>query len=683
MTRDEELAFIIDRVERHESKRAPYKALAERWERMYRLDPGFQRTVAEAIAEGQEQIILPTPFNVVNLSQRLLSTTPRIDKIPLDPNDKESLEYSEKCERWLNAMWSQVNWDQKRPVLGEAIWQVLVRGRFCFEIKWIRDALPAAMKKTAFPLLIRTLEPLNVGVYHNGMFTEYAYHRYESSLLDIFRRYPNLKGDRDPGSRLSTLIDNYEANDKKNEDTTALVVDYWETGEDGKVYNAILIEDEFAKPLEVTTYPFIPIVCGKGDYGVGIGDEYDGLSILHSIDGLWQYECRLTSQMATGLLWHFWPAITVMNEQGQVVEDIEISPGTTTAIPPGTHVDMHQIEPNVPLAQAVFTQVEGYIQQSTYPEVMYGQAPGELQAGYGVNLLADAAKGRIKNFQESLEQGIAHVNKVALALVEKKAGKKGVDIFVVDDVGKEKYTLSLTPDMIGGNYENRVRISIALPQDDANLVTMGLRLADGKYISAQTFRDKYLGQEVPGDESLRIAFEELMQSDEMRNYRLQRAGEIYFKEDFLEIAFDTPFMPAPPEGFEWYKDEKGKAKLRKTPPQLPGPTAGAPPMEPNMNGGTPGAPIGQPSMPPGGAMPMGEPPTGAPMTGPPPIQPEAILSGPQGGGFPPVMQGQMEPETLGMPQDSSQLQFDPITGTPIPPQEELDLLAGQGGPLTP
>lgn len=678
MNQDETTSFIIDRVTRHEDKRAPYKSYAEKWEKMYRLDPGFNRSVQEAIAEGQEQIILPTPFNVVNLSQRLLSTTPKIDKVPLDPNDRDSLAYAEKCERWLTAMWSQVNWDQKRNVLGEAIWQILVRGRYCFEVKWIKDVLPRAMRKTAFPLLIRTLEPMNVGVYHNGIFTEYAYHHYESSLLDIMRRYPDLRQNRDPGSRLSTLIDNYETNDQKTEDTTATVIDYWETGEDGRVYNAIIIEDEAAKPLAVTSYPFVPIVCGKGDYGVGIGDEYDGLSILHSLDGLWQYECRLASQMATGLLWHFWPAITVMNETGQVVEDIEISPGTTTPLPPGTHVDMHQIEPNVPLAQAVYSQVEGYIQQSTYPEVMYGQAPGELQAGYGVNLLADAAKGRIKNFQESLEQGLSHVHKVALALVEKKGGKKGVDIFVVDDVGREKYTLTLTPEMIGGNYENKVRISIALPQDDANLVTMGVRLADAKYISAQTLRDKYLGQEVPGDESLRIAFEELMQSDEMRDYRLRRAGEIYFKEDFLEIAFGKPFMPELPEGYEWYKDEKGKVKARIMPPQQTtaepavGAAAGAPsmaPLAPDATAGLP-PPTGAPS--PMGASPLGS-----------SIQPEAVMAGPQGGGFPPVMQGQLEPETLGMPQDMPQLQFDPITGTPIPPQEELDLLAGAGGPLIP
>ena len=87
---NEELEFILDRVTRHDNGRAEYKKMAMSWVDMWKLNPGFIKPLSEAIEKGHEQVILPTPFNVVNLSQRLLSTVPRVDVIPTDIADKDS-----------------------------------------------------------------------------------------------------------------------------------------------------------------------------------------------------------------------------------------------------------------------------------------------------------------------------------------------------------------------------------------------------------------------------------------------------------------------------------------------------------------------------------------------------------------------------------------------------------------
>lgn len=663
---DETLEFVLDRVTRHDQARSAAKDMAEHWVSMWKLDPGFTKPIQEAIAKGLEQVILPTPFNVVNLSQRLLSTTPRIDVIPTDIANKDSERNAELSEKWLTAMWKAVNKQARRNLLADNIWTSLVYGKHVFDVRWIYDQLPSALRKTNLPFAIRTLRPTDVGIEQGPYTTEFAYHRYETTLLEVLRRWPELKN-APTGSALRSKIDNYEVNQRKTEDQLVLVTDYWATEpEDGDIWNGVMVEDEWAKRYERTSYPMIPIIVGRGDYAVGVGDEFDGLSILHSIDGLWQYQCRLASQMATGLMWYFWPHFLIENENNTPMDDIELVPGGQDQVPSGTKVQQVSMNPNVPLAQEVYQQLEGYVQQSTYPDVMYGKAPGELTAGYGVSLLSDAAKGRVKNFQEGLEMSLTHVNELVLALVEKKGGKKGVSIYGVDEREGQKYSLTISKETIQGVYCNEVHIAPALPHDDLQMVVQGKQLADSKYISSQTLRDKYLAIQSPTDETRRIALEEAMQSDELRAYRLRKAMEDYYgAEDALTIIFSAGdqaqgLMPPAPEGYEWTMGENGKVTLKRSAPQ--GSPGGSTPA-PDAGSGTP--------MPGAGPLPPGPPP---PATGG--AQPPATLVPPMGGGIPPVLQGQVEGENLGLPQAGDPLLFQQAMGNPLQPQEEMNLSAG-------
>lgn len=87
--------------------------------------------------------------------------------------------------------------------------------------------------------------------------------------------------------------------------------------------------------------------------------------------------------------------------------------------------------------------------------------------------------------------------------------------------------------------------------------------------------------------------------------------------------------------------------------------------------------------PPGGMPPemgMGGPP------GPPPAdmgmgpQPDAAMAGPMnGGGIPPVMQGQLEPEMLGLPPGVDPLVFQQLVQQGIPEGEIIRMLMESGG----
>jgi hypothetical protein len=172
-----EIGDILERVGRTEGEMEQYRQIADVWESMWRLQV-FKRTPKQAIEQdGQEQVTLPTPFNIVNLAQRLFSTTPKIDVPPLQAT-KEADDGAAKCEQWLQAMWQAVNRQQRRNIIADATWWTMVRGRNVFEVKWVEDDLPEKLRKKRLPILVRTLDPLNVGIKHGPLFVQWAYHKY-------------------------------------------------------------------------------------------------------------------------------------------------------------------------------------------------------------------------------------------------------------------------------------------------------------------------------------------------------------------------------------------------------------------------------------------------------------------------------------------------------------------------
>lgn len=628
---------IQDRVDYQEQRRAKYKKNAVDWEDAWSLK-AFDRTQRQAIEQdGQEQITLPTPFNVINLAQRLISTTPKIDVPPAEASN-DATQAAELCERWLGAMWQQANRAQNRNLIADATWWAMVRGRFVFEVKWIGDVLPGKLKKNRLPILIRTLDPLNCGFKMGPHYCEYAYHKYSDDKLNVKQRYPKLKFKDKPWAQQSRW---------SQEDDEVDVIDFWWLDyEDGSVWNAVVVEDEFAKKPAKTDYPEIPLIESYGDTTPLDAEEYRGMSLLHPIvsTGLWKYQCRLASQMGTGLLWYFWPAITVENENGQPVDDIKLGPGITTPLPFGTKVNMLQMQPNVPLAQAMATQVDGAVQQSTFPAVLYGDA-GNMQAGFGVNLLSDAAKGRIKSVLENMEYGIARVNEMALGLVAEFGGSKGVDVWGMDSRSNQAYRCTLKPSDIEKFQEVIVSLKPQVPNDETQKQTLGLRFVQEGIMSRQTFRDKMLNMAVPTDEQARIELEVAMQNPDLKSVLGEAALKKYFGNDWREIlGLPPPPPPAPPNG--------------------PGP--GGPPMPP------PG--MMPPGGPPAGAMPPPGPPPGAPIQAP-------GMGTPMGGGIPPEIAGQMTPEGMNMPPGTDPILFAQMMGQPLPNAEEMNLLQGlpQGG----
>jgi hypothetical protein len=625
---------INENVTNTEADREGYRALATEWEKLWRMDV-YKRTWKQAMEEGQEQITLPTTYNTVGLAQRLFASEPKIEVPPCHPT-KDKDDDANLRERWLKAMWMTVDYQQRRSIISDLVWQSLVRGRHAIEVKWVKDELPAKMKDKRFPILIRTLDPMNIGVREGPLWTEYAYHKYTQRISQIIQRYPNLK-----------RFESYkQRTNKRGSEEELTVIDFWWTGKEGDVWNAVVVDDEFVKKPVATSYPFIPIIEGYGDSAPLPGETYKGLSILHPIKDLYPYQCRMASQLATGLMYYFWPMMTAMSEDGREIPDFNVRPGQIIYLSPGTQLNQIQPSPNVPLAQAMQGTVDGAMQQATFPGVLYGQAPGELQAGYGVSLLSDAAKGRVNQTRFNLEKTLELVNMLVLGLVEEFGGDDGVVVWGKNERAGDMYSVALTPDDISGYYENRVTITPVLPADIVQRQTLAIRLNETGIISKRTVRDKYLDIPLPEDEAVRVEIEQALMDEAMRPKVILDMLRSYYPDDWETMIAGTPYEQAA---------QAEKAKESGAPP----PMGGMPPgMPPDM--------MGMPPMPPdmGGMGPMG----------PGPIQPPSMNM--DAGTFPPELSGQMTPELMGLPPDMPPEMFAQLMGNPLPPGEELAALGG-------
>lgn len=625
-----ELDDIKLRVERTESEMTLPRQLMKQWQKMLDLDPGFKETGRDTATRfGKEQVITPDPLNVVNKAVQLFPAGPKID-IPTNATEQETRYAAEKREMFLTAMYPRINAQSGENFMQELARLLLTRGVAYAEVLWIRDQLPKKLRKRMFPFSIRKLDPMEVGLHRGPFYVEYAYHKYIVQRVDAKQKYPDLKlwkKDKPKKGRGSF--------DKEAEEVT--VIDYWHVDPaSGDVWHCLIVEDEFQIEPVATNYPFIPIIEANGE---------NGLSILRAIDGLWQYKCRLASSIATGVLWATFPFFAVSNDDGQVVPDIEVRPMATVNVPPKTKFDQVKPEINLNVLNAMLSQVDAGIQQSTFPSVLYGDA-GQMQAGYGVNILSQHAGGRIDPFRNSMERCLQDIHHLVLAMIEEMDDDdEGVELYGTDETTGKPYRLCLKKADIEGDYENVVTLKPNVPQDDLQKVTMGMQMVDKKIISKGHFRDKYLSIPSPTDEQDRINLETAMEEPTMQ----QKNAAVEYIKAYPET------WPAYLEGTPLLEIAK-KIDLRAMGLSIP-PMLEEMMMEAEMKANP--LPPGPPPMPPMGG--------GMQLPG---------LSSPMGGGMPAALSGQVEPENLGLPPRGAPMQFAQAMGQPLSPMDQMRALDG-------
>ncbi len=616
---------INARVKSKIDSSADYLKLVPTWERMWMLDPGFEQSDKESVEkDGREQVKTADPYDTVMLAQRLISVNPRID-IPPVRNDAECIKKAENKERFLLAMWQRMNQLQGRNIRRDMAWSMLVRGRAAVEVKWVKDKIPQGLQR--FPINIRTLNPTEAFVHQGPLYPEYGFHRCQMKRVDIRQEFPKFK---------------FDDRSIADENTKHWVVDFWwMNAKSGKYWNAVLIDDEFAKKPVETDYTFLPIIVAYGEGGPSSNEAYHGLSILHALDGQWQAKCRNLSSMSTAGLWASWPFFTVENDGGREVPDITVRPGATANLPAGTRIN--QIMPNVNMQslQALMAVIQANIQKSTFPDMMYGET-ASVQSGLGIGIVTDSAAGRVQLQVESLELMTMMINEGVMRLIVAfDDDDEGVTIWGRDDRNREMYSLTLTKEDIEEYYENLVKLRPSTPQDDMQRSMMGQQLVAAGVLSEETYRDDWLPLAVPTDEKQRVLAEQAQKAPGVAENMQLLALMRQYPQTWREIIRGTPF--------EELANRIAESRRPQPQPQL------QPPPPPPMP--IPGAP---PSPPPG---PQG-------------MQMDPLMTGPQGGGIPPQLAGQITPQMMGMDGRQDPLLFQQMMQGPdnIPPAELMQLL---------
>ena len=649
------------RVKAKKDAAADYLNLVPKWEQLWLLDPGFTQELKDSIEkDGREQVKTSDPYNAIQLAQRLIATQPKID-IPPAKDEHECILKAQKKERFLLDMWQRMNQLQGRNVLQDMAWNILVRGRSVVEVKWVREDLPPG--QTRFPINIRTLEPKNAFVHQGPLYPEYGFHEYKAKRVDIKQNYPRYK---------------FEDDSVDGETEKCTVIDFWwMNSKTGKYWNAVLIDDDFAKKPTATDYTFLPIIVVYGEGGDTNNEAYRGLSLIHPLVGQWEAKCRNLSNMATGALWASWPFYAVSNDQGRETPDITVRPGTTANLPPGTKIDQILPQVNMTAVQGILNALEDGIAKATFPPMMYGDT-ASVQSGYGIGLVNDSAAGRVRSQIEALELQIMMVNEGVMRLIDAFDDEdEGIVIWGRDERNREMYSLQLTKDDIQEYYENLVKLRLQTPQDDTQRTIMGSQLVDKGYISEETFRDDWLPLATPTDERQRVLAEQALKAQGvLENTQILALMKMY-PQSWRDIIAGTPL--------EQQADAIMESRVKRQEPEpshimpdgtmMPGAEHPAGPP-PDMMGPPPGAMPPMPPMPPPGPppgmMPPGPPP-GPPQPG---MQMDPLLAGPQGGGVPPQLAGQITPEMLGMMAEQDPMLFQQLMQGPenIPPAELQALL---------
>ena len=106
------MKYTVEEVKDHvadcEDNDGNYRRLAERAQSAWELK-AFTRDLQTAInIDGQEQVVLPTPFNDIGLATRLLSSMPRVEVPAADETD-EAEEVSDCKGRWLTAAYQRIS----------------------------------------------------------------------------------------------------------------------------------------------------------------------------------------------------------------------------------------------------------------------------------------------------------------------------------------------------------------------------------------------------------------------------------------------------------------------------------------------------------------------------------------------------------------------------------------------
>ena len=579
---------IKDAVEQTESSCAGLVSAMRTYERAWRLEFWSGAEREQARIEGRKLYTSPQPRNVVSLANNLIAGRVKIS-CPAYEETAEEVENANQRARFLELLIQRQAKTLEMGIVDALGWYALVRGRMAMQVVWVYDMLSPNLRLFQPPILYRPLDPIGVGVERDHTGTRWAYHKYREKIAVTKSRYPDIFKDE--------LVKSDPKADKEVE-----ITDFWYVDDKGKVWNAVLVEETFAKKPKKTQYPCIPIFERNNDPTPATDERWRSGSILEGSLETWAELNFLHSMHLTAVGRYFWPAIYYTNAGDEDVAPLDTGMGAVNELPPGTQfMQPPGDKPDVALATSAVEVLNTYEQESTFPDVLYGDA-GQMRAAYGMNMMASTAVRRIRSTKEQMQILLEGANELALWCVHKYA-PSGVNLYGYDKADKKATSVSLSAEQVSSRFDNSVDIEASVPGAQLQEMITGIQLVNNKIISRDTFRRTWIpaDKETPPDEDTRVLIERIEDDPDLLRQRLRDAYRDYYGEEL------------PP----------GEPDFQATPQQQPRPVQ----------------PMPQQPMPP---------PQQAPM-GPPGYLPQPGMGGPE-------FQGGVSPDMMGMEQGSPDTQ---------------------------
>jgi hypothetical protein len=520
--------YIQELIDDTEATARPHRENIKKWRDMWDRNFWTEEDRAQASVDNRELITTQLPYNVVNLAARLIDNNPRISCPNSSGNDLGRL-YAEKRECWLETLWQRSGKGHPMSPIQAMKMNMLVDGAAACETTWVRHLLSPKQTPFSNPILIRALDPMCVGACYGPLGLEFAYHRYESTLLKLMRRYPG--------------VDTLGYDIKKQSDKCLTVTDFWYADEEGQIWNALLCGDATGEsgdfiPQKIegkrgwksgprkSEYPKIPLSIKYNDPTPFNGVEAN--SILSPMEEAWPQLNVTMSMLMTGMKKHFWPEIYLKSRyddaddiaRGEGAVNILQDPDASFLNPPGGN-------PDYTTASRVLDLMRGDAEDGTFPRALYGDS-GAQRSGYGYAMMTSAGSGRVSETVYQLEQIIEEANELALCFVEKFGGTKGVQLFGYDSAAKEAYGITITKDMIP-SYENMARLTITLDGDNIQQLVAMLQMYDRNLVGPETVRD-FAPRRLPKDEAQSALMDRIDKDPDIFRARAAKAYFAYYGE---------------------------------------------------------------------------------------------------------------------------------------------------------
>lgn len=543
---------ILEAVNNIEQRRSRYINMAKASVDLFNGKFWTQENYKEAEKEGRVLVTSLLPRNIVSLAMRMIASQPDIVCSAEDASE-ESQFNARARERFLKALFRAQSVGQPINVVQACKFNALVKGRAALKVLWVKDHIPKTLQSSVPAIKIAALDPLSVGVAYGEYYPSFAYHKMRKPVYAVRQRFPD-----------STVW-----NERAWKDFDEVeILDAWWVDEDGAVWQAVHLlgggglnsADMVIKPTK-TKYPMLPILERWNDPTPLEKEEEASVGILTYLREHIANQNALMSLAATAVANYLWPAVHVTNEYGHEIGDIDRHFGAINELPPGTKfIGVPNDAPQMNLLGVFKEMIEGEVQQNTFAPELYGMAPQNRQAGYGLALLFEAAQGRIKDTVFELERLFEDACKIALFCVEKFAGKRGVSLYAYDEREQKMYQAALTPDQIRGEYGCTINMANKLPTDRMQLSAIGLQMLQAGVLSKRTVRKQYVPFDAPEDEELQVLIEQIENDPDLKRAVIREAAAlrgIYLPEGEPDWT-KTPQAQQPPEIFPQAPDLMGQ-----------------------------------------------------------------------------------------------------------------------------